>query len=108
YVVRELLDELGGDDADRIIATLVNAFCKGVFPEASPDGKAAIGALVSLQATEANDKRAQVEAVREERARHEREAERCREREGAAKAAKRESFHDQFMGLCGQTDAQAR
>ena len=106
FVVQELLTELGtgSEEADRLVAGLVTAICKGKFPDATERAKVARNSLLAQGATE----REEAEARREEQRRKGREDERNRERIAAEKVATRERFKKSFIQLSQQSDPQAR
>jgi hypothetical protein len=54
FVAQEVLQDLGSGDADddRLVAAIITALCKGTFPDATPDGLAAIEGLKAQQVDE--------------------------------------------------------
>jgi hypothetical protein len=76
FVVQELLTDLGSgtEGADRLVAGLVTAICKGQFPDATERAKAAKESLLAQGIAE----RGEAESQREEQRRKERDEERKR------------------------------
>jgi len=105
-VVQELLHDLNasGADDDRLVAAMVTALCKGAFPDATPEGLAAVKAL---QAERVEETREATER-RTEQARRTREAERKGEQAAASKRARRDQFRSSFIQLSQIADRQTR
>jgi len=105
-VVQELLRDLDTckADDDRLVAALITALCKGEFPDATPDGQAAINRLKEERVGEARESAER----RAEQRRNTREAELKEERAAAAKRAKREEFSRSFLELSQIVDPQMR
>ncbi len=105
-VAREILEGIGTGtpDDDRLIAQLIDGFCRGTFAVARPQG---IKAVDALKTERENDSRALAEK-RTARQRDAEEAQGKRDRAGAAKAATRETFKQSFLNLSGMANAQQR
>ncbi len=105
-VVQQLLHELGsGRDADdRLVASIITALTKGRFPEATQAGLDAIKALKAEQAVE----RQEAETKRAEHRTQQQEAQRTKDRAGAARTSRRERFETEFFTLSAMTDSQQR
>ena len=107
FVAQELVEEVrtGTDDDDRLIATLITAFCRTPFADATPKGLAAVEAL---KAGLAEDGR----VVAEKREQHRLEQERvqqARDKAGEARTTKRLTFKQRFIDLWAMDDTpQAR
>ena len=106
YVVQEVLVEVGTGmpDDDRLVASMVDAFCRGTFNGAKPQGLCAIEALKR----ERNDDSRAAAEKRAARQREIEEAQRERDRVAEAEAATREIFRQRFLTLSSILDAQDR
>ena len=106
FVAQEILEELrtGAPDDDRLLAGLVDAFCRGTFPSAKPQGKSAV-----IRLKNERDEHSQLAAER--RAAHRRdieESQRQKDIAGEKKAVDREAFRKRFLELSMMSDAQSR
>lgn len=106
FVAQELLQDLGSGSADdeRLVAAIITALCKGRFPDATPEGLAAVEGLKVGQI----DERQEAAERREEHQRQRRESEKIQERAAAERAATRAQFREKFLQLCDLQDPQQR
>jgi hypothetical protein len=106
FVAQELLQDLGSGCADdeRLVAAIITALCKGRFPDATPEGLAAVEGLKVGQV----DERQEAAERREEHQRQRRESEKIKERAAAERAATRAQFREKFLQLCDLQDPQHR
>lgn len=106
FVAQEILEEIrtGVPDDDRLVAGFVDAFCRGTFATAKPQGLAAIAALKKER-----DDDSRLAAEKRAAQQHEvGKAQRQKDRAGEAKAAAREKFRQLFLTISTLSDAQQR
>ncbi len=105
-VAQEVLEEIrtGQPDDDRLVAQMVDEFCRDTFSVKKPEGLSAIGVLKKERQ---DDSRAAAEK-RANRRREFEQAQRETDKAGAAKAAARDTFKQRLLDLTGTFDTQQR
>lgn len=106
YVAQEILEEnrTGTLDDDRLIASIIEGFCRGTFSGAKPLG---LSAIEGLKKERDDDSRAAA-AKRLARQRETEETQRKNDQAGAAKALARDAFKQRFLAMSIMSDAQQR
>jgi hypothetical protein len=110
FVAQELVNILSGQGAegDRVMADIVSSLVRGTFPEASPNGTAAVERLKAQSTSDRAEKESRRAAEAAAVQAQERAAERVREEDYRQTQKNRDLLHDRFTGLMAEANAHSR
>lgn len=110
FVVQEVVALITTDrtDGDRIFAAIITGLIDGSFPQATPAAIEAIEKLTIKRQSDAAAKERRRNEDREEKEAARKTAENVKTQAFLNRQAQRDVFHDRFIGLMNESNAQAR